>query len=446
MGIIPLSSLEQFFRRGALPIAPVDAHAIFPSTMPMRQILPLKNRIQSYDWGSRTAIPELLGQSPTGSPQAELWMGDHPKAPSDAWVDGRWRSLESLVREHPQALLGAADDGGGDPRLPFLLKVLAAERALSIQAHPDRPQAVAGFDREEAAGIHRWAADRNYRDRNHKPEILYALGPFWMMRGFRPVDDIRALTTRLGISEDSPFDVERPSDLRRLLDGLLRLDVDTAGDLVDRVLGRLPSESEAGGDPLAGPAFQWMERLGRQYPRDRGVLAPLFLQVLRLEAGQAMFTGAGVLHAYLDGTGIELMASSDNVVRGALTGKHVDPDELMSILRFEPAAPEPLRPRQPSQGVTRFETPADFALSVLTVEKGSPTVGRATTEGEGGSVEVLLCVDGAGEILVDDTSGDAAAPVPYRRGDSFLVPAAVPGYRFEGSGRFFRAESRPPRA
>ena len=156
----------------------------------MKTIGILKNTVQDYAWGSLTAIPELLGQPATGSPQAELWMGAHPKAPSQVYHDGKWESLLQVIEAHPADVLGkeAAEKFGG--KLPYLFKVLAAAKPLSIQAHPNSHQAKEGFARENRLGISLMASNRNYKDDNHKPECICALTRFWGMNGFRRIPEI----------------------------------------------------------------------------------------------------------------------------------------------------------------------------------------------------------------------------------------------------------------
>ncbi|MEO1369939.1 MAG: mannose-6-phosphate isomerase, class I, partial [Acidobacteriota bacterium] len=251
---------------------------------PTVPVLKLDNLIQSYAWGSHTAIAALLGEPPSPEPQAELWMGAHPKAPSRVELDGETVSLDEAIARDPQGMLGDAVARAYGPRLPFLLKVLAAGRPLSIQAHPDLEQAAAGFAREEAAGLGRDARERNYRDRNHKPEILYALTPFTALRGFLPIDEVRR---RLDVAGLGPF-VPGPADTlgaREVLAFFLHLEGDALAAAHRTVLARRHR--------LDGPSAEWIGRLEAHYPGDRGVLAPLFLRLVTLEPGEALFTGPG---------------------------------------------------------------------------------------------------------------------------------------------------------
>ncbi len=415
----------------------------------MLGITRLLNPIQPYPWGSRTAIAVLLGRpSPAPGPEAELWLGAHPKAPSEARVDGRWVRLDDLIRQHPAEILGSGLPGSDLPgsglpgsglpgsglpgreggELPFLLKVLAAAEPLSIQAHPDRDQARQGFRREEELGIPRDAAHRNYRDPHPKPEILYALTPFSALRGFRPPAEIHRLLLELGVADLLP-------ECRRLaggdagaLEGFFRayMALDP-----ERVEGVLETALRRAAD-LAGHSApcRWIVELGERYPGDLGALSPALLNLQELEPGEVIYTGAGVLHAYLGGVGVELMTSSDNVLRGGLTGKHVDVPELLSTLRFEPLEPRLL---EPADG--RYATPEGLVLEVIEVRHGLEWSGRARIGS--GRPAILLASRGEGTIRGARTP---AGGIPFARGDSFLLPAAVGNLRITGSATLFRAE------
>ena len=389
----------------------------------MIEISRLRNPVQSYPWGSRTAIAELLGSEPTGEPQAELWTGAHPSAPSSVEIDGRWSSLAAAIDRAPEEILGRQVVARHGPTLPFLFKVLAAERALSIQAHPDRRQAAEGCRREDQLGVARQASGRNYRDGRHKPEVLHALTPFRLLRGFRPAEEILEQMRRLGVTEVLPEldEALAAGDLKRFLTTFLRLDPERWRRDLPRILRRLETRA-------AEDAAGWILKLARQFPDDRGVLAPLFLHLMELRPGEAIFTGPGILHAYLSGLGIELMANSDNVVRGGLTTKHVDTGELLAILRFEPLPPR-LAGSRVDGAERRIETTAtEFALDRLEL-----TAGDAYHSGGERSVEILLCTAGRATI----TGG--ATELAVRQGDSLLIPARVPSYRIAGAATLFRA-------
>jgi len=397
----------------------------------MRRTGILQNTIQEYSWGSRTVIAELLGKpSPSANPQAELWMGTHPKAPSLVQVDGQLVSLIDVVADKPEEVLGKTAAGRFGNRLPYLFKVLAAAQPLSIQAHPNKTQAKEGFEREEKAGIPLDSPKRNYRDANHKPECLCALTPFRSLRGFRKVKDLiarmqaccsKSLSAELKAFEYSPD----PQGLKRFFESLLTLSSGRREKAVQEALnatrkGRVESDS-----------CEWVQKLHQYYPDDIGVLAPLFLNLVSLEPGQAMFLPAGQLHSYLEGAGIELMANSDNVLRGGLTPKHVDVPELMNVLDFRERPMSIRAPVKKNEYEVVYESSAEeFVLSVIC------TPGNGVYQSRGKrSVEILLCTEGEG-TLKDFGSKDQ---LDVRRGVSLIVPAAVTQYSIEGRVTIYKA-------
>ncbi|MCB2148000.1 MAG: mannose-6-phosphate isomerase, class I, partial [Deltaproteobacteria bacterium] len=325
----------------------------------------LENVVQPYEWGSRTAIADLLGQpSPAPEPQAELWMGTHPKGPSMVVAGDRKFPLQQLIDRHPVGILGRDVSMRYGTALPYLFKVLAAARPLSIQAHPGKRQAVEGFSRENREGKAMDAPDRNYRDDNHKPEIICALTPFWGLNGFRPaaaVVDLLAPVCPTAL-RDAFQDLKRRQGkgVRNFFEAMMRLTTEKRKVAAREVLNK------AG--PLADTSLpcQWMVKLASAYPGDMGVLSPALLNLICLEPGQAMFLPAGQLHAYLDGVGIELMANSDNVLRGGLTPKHVDVPELLSVFRFEETPIKILEPVTVGPAESGYDCPAEeFSLTVI---------------------------------------------------------------------------------
>jgi mannose-6-phosphate isomerase len=320
-------------------------------------------------------------------------------------------------------MLGAAA-ARFDGQLPYLLKVLAAERPLSIQAHPSRAQAREGFARENRLKIPLDAPHRNYRDANHKPECICALTPFWALSGFRVVPEILArLRPVMAARAAGPLDDlarrEGSDGLRAFFTWLMTLPAVQRETLVAAAAAQAAVLADR------DPAFGWVRRLQVEYPGDAGVLAPLLLNLVCLAPGEALFLPAGELHAYLEGVGIELMANSDNVLRGGLTPKHVDLPELLRVLTFEERKIEVLRPAAVGPCEGRYASRAEeFQLAVLTVDGDRVYSGPARR-----SVEVLLCVEGEGRL------GDLA----LRQGQSALIPAAAGAYRLSGAGRFFKA-------
>jgi len=393
-------------------------------------IRPLDNPIREYAWGSRSAIAELLGQpTPSPRPQAEVWMGAHPSDPSRARCRGGWVSLPDLIREDPVGLLGDRVSARFDRELPFLFKLLAAAQPLSIQAHPDREQAREGFERENAAGVALGAPERHYPDPRPKPELICALTPFSALCGFRSISEIaRAFRA----SRIDAFDAEVASMEReggpKALERFFSLVWNAAGDRIERAIDQaVESAQSRSGDPVA----RWISALAALYPGDAGVLAPLFLNLVALAPGEAMYLGAGELHSYLEGTGIEIMGNSDNVLRGGLTAKHVDVSELSRVLRFEPREVEILAPCAAPTGERVYRTPAaEFELAVLEIERGAPwRSGRAR------GVEILLATEG--EMTITDTGADESLALV--RGASVLVPDSVESYELTGKGVVYRA-------
>ncbi len=395
----------------------------------MKDIYLLNNPIQNYAWGSPTAIPELLGQPVTGEPLAELWMGAHPKAPSMAGVDGKQVPLINLIQENPVEILGSKIAAQFNNALPFLFKVLAAGRPLSIQAHPNRKQAELGFKHENALGIPVSAPNRNYRDASHKPEIICALTPFWALNGFRKMPDIIAFMDKVCpkdlFGEISLLNTGQPSSLKAFFEAIMTLDPEKQ----QKITGIAAENAENVSDE--NHAFEWMIKLHKEYPGDIGLFAPVILNLVRLEPGQAMFLPAGELHAYLDGVGIELMANSDNVLRGGLTPKHVDVPELLKVLNFEERDLDILNPVSASRCEKQYVTSAkEFALSVMMV-----TGKEVFTSPDNRSVEILLCTDGKAVI----NQIDGAKKIQFAKGSSAIIPASAPPYTIEGSATVYKA-------
>lgn len=391
----------------------------------------LRNPIREYAWGSHTAIAELLGRpSPSADPQAEMWIGAHPLAPSEVREGGDWVSLVEWIARDPAEVLGAKTAERFGSELPFLLKVLAAEEPLSLQAHPDAAQASAGYARENAEGIAMDAAHRIYRDPNPKPELVCALTPFAALCGFRSIDEIIAQVDELRANRLASLmpELRRGRDragLRHFYESLMTLEPADAASLVDEVV--VAAESGYGDPAVRG----WLRKLAAAHPGDPGVLAPLFLNFLELRPGEALFLPAGELHAYLHGTAIEIMASSDNVLRGGLTNKHVAVTELLATLSFEPRLPPVVTPREVSGGESVYEAPvSEFALSVVRPAEGRPYVCR-----ERDSVEILLCTEGAAVL---EWEGSEPA-VELATGSAALVAADVEAYELRGSATLFRA-------
>ena len=369
----------------------------------------ITNTPRDYAWGSTTAIAQLLGTTPSGSPEAELWLGAHPGSPSvvlePAIVDGA-TNLSELV---------------GPNGLPFLLKVLAASHPLSLQAHPTLDQAAEGFARENALGIPLDAANRNYKDALHKPELIYALSDdFTALCGFRDASETRASIDRLlgALPGDAALTgwlarLQDDDDLRATFEWLV-----TGGDDVDELIGAVVEAAAL----LDGPHYTLIAQLATEYPGDPGVVISLMLNLVSLAPGEVLYLPAGNIHAYVDGLGIELMAASDNVLRGGLTPKHVDVPELLSVLNFSPVEVPYLAPEEPVEGVQIFRPDvADFVLTVVKVD------GAVTIDASGPAI--AICTTGDVEL-----NGYALA-----RGTSVFVTADDSIANVTGHGSVFIA-------
>ncbi|SDK29607.1 mannose-6-phosphate isomerase, class I [Nonomuraea jiangxiensis] len=387
---------------------------------PMR----LATAVRPYDWGSVTALPELFGTEPTGRPQAELWMGAHPGDPST--VDGT--PLDRLIAGDPTGTLGERAATRFGPVLPYLLKVLAIERPLSLQVHPTSEQAAAGFAEENARGIALDDFARTYKDSSHKPEMVCAITPFHGLCGFREPAATAALLERLGLPDLRPWidtlrTLEPGAALRAVFSSMLddasrplRAQVERA--LLD--LGPLGRD----GDDLAVHAD-----IARACPGDPGVVAALLLHHVTLLPGQALYLGAGVPHAYLGGIGVEIMANSDNVLRCGLTTKHIDVPELMRVVDFTPGDPFLVRPEDGGPGEHHYRPPVpEFALTRYDLGAGN------THTIPGGEPQIVVCIEGEARL---------GAELTLRPGESAFVPAAAPPTSLTGKGTTYRALPSP---
>lgn len=394
----------------------------------------ITNDPRPYAWGSDAAIADLLGRERSGGPEAELWLGAHPGSPSrivDPRATGGSADLAEWVARDPGAVLGEGSDG----RLPFLLKLLAAASPLSLQAHPDPEQARAGFAREEALGVPRDAATRSYRDDSAKPELIVALRDgFDALCGFRDPAAAHELfaaiadrAAAIGEAEAAAFGplltrLDGPDPLRNAfewLSGEGSALVHTVCTVAERAKGTAADRVE----------FETVRWLANEYPGDPGIAISLLLNRVRLAAGEALFLPAGNIHAYLGGLGVELMSSSDNVLRGGLTPKHVDVAELMSVLVFEPLPVPYLVPATPAAGLSVFDPEgAELALARLageTVEAALRPVGAA----------ILLCTAGA------FTVSGAGSEHAIERGQFLLATPDEGALTLSGSGDLFVASS-----
>ncbi|MGY1721915.1 mannose-6-phosphate isomerase, class I [Blastococcus sp. SYSU DS0533] len=371
----------------------------------------LSNGVRYYPWGSRTVIPELLGEPvPADRPHAELWVGAHPDEPSTL-SDGR--PLDKAIAEDPDRLLGPAVVERFGPRLPFLLKVLAAETPLSLQAHPTTAQAEAGYAAEEAAGIPRDEPTRTFKDPFHKPELLLALTTFEALCGFRPVEESLHCLAKLQVPELKPtIAALARGGLRAAIPQLLALSGRRRTQLVEAVAVKAAT-FVAAHDPEFINTYRWAATLAESYPGDPGVVISLMCNHLKLAPGEAVFLPAGNLHAYLSGAGVEVMASSDNVLRGGLTAKHVDLAALIEVLDFTDGRVPVIHPVLGPGGL-RYPVPVqDFDLTRVHLDEQAGTL---TTRGP----QLLLCTEGTAVLASVD------GELTLEKGRAAFLPAGAP--------------------
>ncbi|MGX5655693.1 mannose-6-phosphate isomerase, class I [Geodermatophilus nigrescens] len=371
----------------------------------------MSNAVRHYPWGSRTVIPELLGEPvPADRPHAELWMGGHPDEPS-VLSDGT--PLDKAILAQPGALLGPAVHERFGPRLPFLMKVLAADAPLSLQAHPTMAQARAGFAAEESAGVPKDDHTRTFKDPWHKPELLLALTTFEALCGFRPVEESLHCLAKLQLPDLKPtIAALARGGLQAAIPQLLALSDKRRTHLVEVVAERA-AEFVAAHDPEFINTYRWAAALAKAYPGDAGVVISLLCNHLKLAPGEAVFLPAGNLHAYLSGAGVEVMASSDNVLRGGLTSKHVDLAALIEVLDFSDGKIPVIHPVLGPGGL-RYPVPVDdFDLTRVQLDEQA---GPMVTAGP----QVVLCTEGRAVLESEGRE------VVLDKGRSAFVPAGAP--------------------
>ncbi|WP_019617264.1 mannose-6-phosphate isomerase, class I [Psychromonas ossibalaenae] len=386
----------------------------------------MTNTIQNYDWGSKTAMQNLFSfQNNSAQRQAELWMGAHPNGCSLLLIEGELTKLSDFIAQDPQLILGekTADEFG---QLPYLFKVLAAEKALSVQVHPNKQQAQEGFDKENQLGISCNAFDRNYKDSNHKPEVVFALTEYQAMNGFRSPAEILKHFQLLNILELEQL-VEAFSDnltedgLQTFFQVMLLLEG-------EHKMNALQALSIYAKNNLYNPLFHLIADLETQHPGDIGLFSPLMLNVLTLQAGEAMFLDACTPHAYIKGTGLEIMANSDNVLRAGLTPKYIDVPELVANTIFTSVMTENLLLKEKSEeGWQNYIVPVpDFKFSV------ADNVSELNVKVN--SAEIVFAVDS--QVRLNHRNGST---ITIKKGESVFIPAYVDHYQVTTSGQLARA-------
>ncbi len=401
----------------------------------MTTTLLLDNPIRNYEWGSATAIASIQRRPPSGEPEAELWIGTHPAAPSRVISDGGSEPLSDLLAREASSWLGESRNSFGDT-LPFLLKILAADQPLSLQVHPHRKRAREVF----AAG-----PQGPYVDSNHKPEVICALSDFVALHGFRGFDESAALLASLG---ELPRRVQRTKELftaapsqaglRQLLSQLITLTRTDARAVAAAVQTACDHPTHHTVE-LSGATRRSMQLLCEHYPTDAMVIAPLLLNVVELAPGQALFTDAGTLHSYLCGTGVELMSTSDNVLRAGLTSKPIEPEELLRVTRFEHHPTSLVHQHTaPGSAFSTFDTPAtEFQLAALNWAQS-----RSHSEPDPKEIQVLLCTSGQFSMTsvdADRTAASGSRSMALNSGQAMVIAGNSGAYQLTGQGQLFRA-------
>ena len=404
----------------------------------------MRGPIRTYAWGSRTAIAEFTGRPvPTAHPEAELWFGAHPADPARLQGPGGATSLLDAIAADPDGELGPAVRERFGDVLPFLVKVLAADEPLSLQAHPSARQALEGYQREDRRGVPLTSPVRNYRDRSHKPELLVALSDFEALAGFRPAAHSVALMRALAVPGLDPYialltDQSDAAGLRALFTTWITAPQPDIDSLIPAVLDGAVTYIRSGAKEFVAEARTILE-LGERYPGDAGVLAALLLNRIGLAPGEGIFLPAGNLHSYLHGVGIEVMANSDNVLRGGLTPKHVDVPELLRVLDFTPV-PD-VRAGTHREGIeVVYDTPAaEFAASVLILD-GENLGHEVDAPARHNGPQILLCTEGSVTARAKSGLGELSE-VRIDRGAAAWVAADDGPIRLEASAtsRLFRA-------
>ncbi|NVC63395.1 mannose-6-phosphate isomerase, class I [Vibrio sp. 05-20-BW147] len=390
-------------------------------------IFKLNNPIKNFQWGCTSAFSDLFKiANPHQLPQAELWMGAHPNGSSTVTIDKKESTLVDAISSNPSLWLGDKS-GRYEDKLPFLVKILAANQPLSIQVHPSKEAAQVGFDKENELGIALDAAERNFKDANHKPELVYAITPYLALNGFRELSSIHRLFSAAILPSIrailDPF-LSNPTQetFEQLFAAILQMGEKQKASAVSELLSFEPTLGESA---EVTETFKLITELAKLYPSDVGLFSPLFLNVVELKPGEAMFLFAETPHAYLKGVGVEVMANSDNVLRAGLTPKYIDVPALLANTKFEPIKASDLR-MQPFQDGNRSVYPIpvdDFKFDII-------------REGEfeivSSSPEILLCIEGSVEIC------SSQSRVSLKTGESVIIPAATSNYSFSNYGKVAR--------
>lgn len=364
--------------------------------------------LQPYAWGSHSFIQSFLGISLPG-PIAEAWYSAHPKAPSLLCGE----PLDVIIAKDPHYWLGAAE-----ARLPYLLKILAAEQALSVQVHPSKVQAELGFERENETGIPLESPIRNYKDDNHKPEMMLALTDFHALCGFRKYNEIAEIFSHFGITGFFQFYGSFAKNPCSTTFSLLHQEI-----LLQEPLPELMHhirDINPGGNWQA--ELMWCKRLLEQYPADRSVISPMLMNLIHMRPLDAIFLEEGIVHAYLHGAGIEIMASSDNVLRAGLSPKHIDVPELLKVMRNAPYLPQIQTANLITNAWHEYSIPVqDFRLCLCHLDGATPIPAHPGSR-------MLMSIEGSCMIY------GSKQEIMMQPGDTVLIPAIEQDISVSGKG------------
>jgi len=375
------------------------------------KIFKLKGQVQHYAWGGFDFIPSWMGiENATHKPFAEYWMGAHPSLPSFIIHENKEYDLGALIKENAAFFLSAKTiQQFGN--LPYLFKIMDVHDMLSIQVHPSKAEAEKGFAHEEKSGIHINAPHRNYKDKNHKPEMLVALSEFWLLHGFKQKEELKKILRDVKEFE-SLVKIFGKGNYKALYEYVMTMPQKEVDKLLLPLIKRSVGLKEKDQLTKDKPEW-WVAKLFQEKDVrdnfDRGIFSIYFFNIVHLKKGEAIFQDAGVPHAYLEGQNMELMANSDNVLRGGLTAKHIDVNELMKHVMFEGMMPEIIKGKRKNNGEKNYPSSAmDFGMSKIELKKGE------SYKAHSASLEIFCVMDGT--LKISGSNG-----LLVQKGEAFAV-------------------------
>ena len=394
----------------------------------LSKIYHLENPIQNYDWGSRTELSRLFTiTNIENNPQAELWIGAHHRAPSLVKINENEKMpLDTMIDKYPDLILGKKIAKQYNNNLPFLFKILTAKKPLSIQTHPDLKTASSGFDAENSCGV---AMDdnRNYKDPNHKPELIYALTEFNALYNFKTpeniINSILSINSKILRKLIKYLEIKDQKEaLKKFYSKLMHLNLSDKSLIVSEIIQQLSQDS-------SNSEFVIIQYLNQFYPEDFGILAPLYMNHIKLLPGDCMFIESGEIHSYLNGSGFEIMANSDNVIRGGLTNKHIDFNELIKVLNFNFNLPKEIAVELSDNEMVKTIQPQvnEFGMSILKLTDTQYQFQPLSTE-------MWFC--SLGNPIISDLSAENKTVL--KPGEALLIPASLDSITLEGVGEIVR--------